>query len=1040
MQLKEGTPPNAWLVQVRNLFFLTLCIAGLRANAQQQTVQVTGTVISEKGEAVTAATVLATDRKDGKKMTTVTNDEGMFTFNGLLAGNKYHFLVTSQGFQTYEIKDYTPQPGDGNSIVVRMKENTKGLDSIVVVGYGTQKAATITGSVSTMKGEKLQQTPAMNLSNSLAGRIPGLIALTGSGEPGSDNSTLRIRGANTLGDNSPLIVVDGIASRSWERLNPADIESITVLKDASAAIYGARAANGVILVTTKKGTSDKPQIRINYNEGISRPTVIPKATNAATYAQLINEILEYEGANPQYSAEDIQKYRDGSDKLHFPNTDWYDETLKKWSSQRSVDASISGGGQNLKYYISLGTRFQDAIYKNSATNYSQHNLRINLDGKISSIIRYGINVAYREENRNYPTESAANIWSKLRQQKPNMPARWPGGEAADNGDSGNPLVISTGQTGYDKNNDLVLESKGTISIDIPWVEGLSLSGNVAIDKNTVNDKRWATPWYLFSWDQQSLNPDGTPLLQRVQRGYTNAELTQNMSSAKQVTLNALLNYQRNFGRSHHTKLLLGVERITGDNMEFMAFRKHFVSTAIDQMFAGGDADKNNSGSASQHARMNYFGRVNYDFANKYLAEFVWRVDGSYIFPVDKRFGFFPGVSLGWRVSREKFWNPIEHIVSDFKIRASWGKTGNDRITPYQFLSSYAFATGPTNIYVFNTNEEKKILNELRVPNPNVTWEVANQSNIGFDAAFLDNRITFSAEYFSNLRTNILWKRNASVPLSSGLTLPNENIGEVTNKGAEFQVGYNGNIGQLSIGLSANVSFNKNKIRFWDETPGAPEYQQSTGYAMNTNLYYKAIGVFRDKKAVDEYPHWAGARPGDLIFEDVNGDKVINALDRVRVNKTDLPSQTGGFNIDLTYRNFYASIFFQWATGAIRNNYYDLQGQAGNYLANDVEGRWTTANPDADKPRIWNRYNEYWRNNQNTYWLQETDYIRLKNLVLGYNLPAKLYSRIGATGAQIYLTGLNLLTFSKVKDVDPETTANNAYPLNKVINAGITLNF
>lgn len=1036
--MKDGLLNTTWIVQVRRLFFLTVCLWCFSAYAQEA-VQVTGTVINEKGEAVASATVLATDKKDGQKVTAITDAEGLFSFTGFVAGKKYHILVSSQGYESYEIKDYVPKPGVGNSIVVRMKATTKGLDSVVVVGYGTQKAATITGSVSTMKGERFAQSPAMNMSNSMAGRIPGLIALTGSGEPGSDNSTLRIRGANTLGDNSPLVVVDGIASRSWERLNPTDIESITVLKDASAAIYGARAANGVILVTTKKGTSDKPQVRFTYNEGISRPTVTPETTDAATYAQLINEILEYEGANPQYTAEDIQKYRDGSDKLKFPNTDWYKETLKEWSSQRSADISISGGGQNLKYYISLGTRFQDAIYRNSATFYKQHNARINLDGKFSNYIRYGLNVAYREENRNYPTESAGSIWGKLRQSKPNMPAYWPGGEAADNGDSGNPLVISTNQTGYDQNSDRVLESKGTLSIDIPWVEGLSVSGNVAFDRGSSNDRLWKTPWYLYSWDGNSLGSDGQPVLQRVQRGYTNAELTQNMSEANQTTLNALINYQRNFG-VHHVKLLQGIERITGDNMEFMAYRKHFVSTAIDQLFAGGDADKNNSGSASEHARLNYFGRVNYDYANKYLAEFVWRVDGSYIFPVDKRFGFFPGVSLGWRASREKFWAGLLPVVNDFKIRGSWGKTGNDRITAYQFLSSYAFATGPTNVYVFNLNEEKKILSELRVPNPNVTWEIANQSNIGFDASLFDSKLTVSAEYFSNLRTNILWRRNASVPLSSGLTLPNENIGEVTNKGAEFQVGYNDHIGALSFSISGNVSFNRNKIRFWDETPGAPDYQKSTGYAMNTGLYYKAIGVFRDQEAVDNYPHWAGARPGDVIFEDVNGDKTINALDRVRVNKTDLPSQTGGLNIDLSYKNFFASVFFQWAAGAMRNNYYELQGQAGNYLAHDVEGRWTSTNIDASKPRIWNRYNEYWRNNQNTYWLQNTDYIRLKNIQVGYNIPLSVCRRIGSTGAQVFITGLNLLTITEVKDVDPETTSNTAYPLNKVINAGITLNF
>jgi hypothetical protein len=379
-------------------------------------------------------------------------------------------------------------------------------------------------------------------------------------------------------------------------------------------------------------------------------------------------------------------------------------------------------------------------------------------------------------------------------------------------------------------------------------------------------------------------------------------------------------------------------------------------------------------------------------------------------------------------------------VNDFKIRASWGRTGNDRITPYQYLSSYGFLTGATNVYIFNNSQEQRVLSELRIPNPNVTWEVANQSNIGIDLFLLDNKLFFSAEYFNNLRTNILWTRNASVPLSSGLTLPSENIGEVVNKGAEFQLGYNGQAGDFKYSVSANVAFNKNHIRFWDETPGVPEYQQSTGYSMNTSLYYKAIGIFNDNAEVEKYPHWVGARAGDIIFEDVNADGKIDALDRVRINKTNIPTQTGGFNLDLSYKGLYASVFFQWATGAVRNNYIEMQGQIGNYMMDDIEGRWTPENTNADKPRAWNRYNEYWRNNQNTYWLQNTDYLRLKNVQVGYNLPQFISKKIAASNIQVYVSGLNLWTLTNVEGIDPETTSNTGYPQNKVFNFGINVTF
>ncbi|MDD3190023.1 MAG: SusC/RagA family TonB-linked outer membrane protein, partial [Fermentimonas sp.] len=491
---------------------------------------------------------------------------------------------------------------------------------------------------------------------------------------------------------------------------------------------------------------------------------------------------------------------------------------------------------------------------------------------------------------------------------------------------------------------------------------------------------------------------------------------------------------------HNLKMLFGVERITGDFMNFNAYRKNYVSTALDELFAGGDAEKDNNGSSSVEARMNYFGRLNYDFNNKYLAEFVWRYDGSYIFPESKRFGFFPGVSLGWVASEEGFWEGLKGTINHLKLRGSWGQTGNDRIEAYQYLASFGYLTGSSNIYVFNGNVESKLLQELRIPNPNVTWEVANQSNIGFEAQLLGGKLDFTADYFYNLRTNILWNRNASVPNSTGLTLPRENIGEVVNQGFEFLVSYGDRTSDFTYDLSLNLNFNGNEIKFWDETPGVPEYQQSTGRPMNAGLYYQAIGVFNDQADLDSYPHWDGARPGDIIFEDVNGDGEINGLDRVRMEKTDLPTHIGGLNVNLGYKDFYANLFFQWATGAVRYDYFDMQGEAGNYLKRDVEGRWTEDNPTAEKPRIWNRYFEYWRSNQNTYWLQSSDYLRLKNVEIGYNIPKSITHKLSMEDIRIYLTGTNLLTFTGIEDFDPETTSPTAYPLNKVYNLGVSLTF
>jgi TonB-dependent starch-binding outer membrane protein SusC len=448
-----------------------------------------------------------------------------------------------------------------------------------------------------------------------------------------------------------------------------------------------------------------------------------------------------------------------------------------------------------------------------------------------------------------------------------------------------------------------------------------------------------------------------------------------------------------------------------------------------------------------HARLNYFGRVNYNFREKYLAEFVWRVDGSYIFPEAGRFGFFPGLSVGWRLSEENFWKNNLAAVSDFKLRASYGKTGNDRIDEWQYLSTYNFNTLN---YVFNINEESRMLQERLIPNPNVTWEVANQANVGFDAGFFQNKLTLTADFFDYHRSQMLWPRNASVPASTGMVLPRENIGKVTNRGFDFDLAYRGETGDLQYQVSLNGGYAKNKITFWDESPGAPDYQRSTGRPMPTDpnnpgndLYYQAIGIFRDQQAVDAYPHWPNARPGDVIFEDVNKDGKIDANDRVRSEKTDIPTFQSGLGVNLNFRQFDFSVLFQGAAGAQRYLRLEPAGDFGNYLLSDFEGRWTPDNINASKPRAFNRVDEYYRSQRSTYLLHNTDYIRLKNVELGYNLPAGLNSRLGLQGLRAYLSGFNLATYSPgIEDFDPEDNSqgSSSYPVQRVVNFGLSVTF
>jgi len=1036
-----------------SLFMLTGSLVPLFASAggnlpsvsetkKSAEIQVRGKVTEEGGAPLPGVSILIKGTSTG----TTSDANGVYSIT--VADSKAILVFSYVGFVRQEVS-----AGTNSVLDVKMVTDAQALNEIVVVGYGQQKKETLTGAVTTVKGSDVVKSPALNVSNSLAGRLPGVTLVTRGGEPGNDGSTIRIRGVNTLGNNDALVVVDGIPGRSLDRIDPNSIETISVLKDASAAIYGAQAANGVILITTKRGKTGKPTITLNANQGFSQPTVLPKMTNAAEYAQALNEVDLYRNRSPRYTAEDIAKYADGSDLWKYPNTDWFKEIYKDWSGQHFYNATVSGGGDAVRYFVSLGAKTQDGYYKNSATKYNQYDFRTNLDATISKNISLRFDVSGRMEDKNYPTRTAGDILWMVMRGKPNMPAYWPNGATGPDIEYGNnPVVVSTSQTGYDRDKWYVLNNTLQLNVKIPWIAGLSVTGNAGIDKGFNFRKRFQTPWYLNSWDGTTRDANGQPVLVRGKKGVGDPNLNEYMEDKQDILLNGYINYEKNFATNHLVKFLVGTEKRKGNGDKFSAFRRYFVSTSLDQLNAGGDAEKDNSGTAYQSARLNYFGRVNYSFKEKYLVEFVWRVDGSYIFPETKRFGFFPGVSAGWRVSEEQFWKNNLGFINQFKLRASWGQTGNDRIDEWQYLGTYGYQTQNM---VYGINTENKTLAESRIPNPNVTWEVANQADIGFDASFLNDKLNLTFDVFDYRRSKLLWKRNASVPTTTGLTLPSENIGKTSNRGFDFNASYRGQANELKYTFFVNGGYAINKVNFIDEAPGRPDYQQITGHPLPTkpgdqsqpfdpdrDLYYESIGIFKDQAAVDNYPHWGGARPGDVIFKDVNEDGKIDANDRVRNYKTDVPRFQGGIGANLQYKGFDISILFQAATGALR--YLSLEsGDFGNYWKEDFDGRWTAENPNASKPRASNRSDEYWRSQRNTYLLHNTNYIRLKNLEFGYTVPSKLVSRLGLANLRFYVNGNNLATYCPgLKGFDPEdnNTGGINYPLARVVNGGLSLTF
>lgn len=986
-------------------------------------------------------------------------------------------VFSSIGFTNEEVV-----VGNRTTIDVTLMADIKALQEVVVVGYGVQKKETVTGSVASVKGEEIVKSPAVNLSNSIAGRMPGVIAVNRSGEPGYDESGIRIRGSNTLGNNAALIVIDGIPNRQGgiDRLNPADIESISVLKDASAAIYGARAANGVILVTTKRGASGKPQLSYSFNQGIAQPTVIPKLANSTQFAELRNELdlfnlpaNEWEAANAAFKAtgtyttlsgdeknasykpEDFEKFRDGSDPWFHPDTDWYKATLKDWSPQSRHTLQLIGGSENFKYLASLGYQNQDAYYKKSATGFKQYDLRINLDANINKYIKTTVGVMGRQENRFFPTVGAGSIFRMQMRGIPTKPAYWPNGLPGPDIENGhNPVVITTNETGYDRDTRYFLQTNGQVEISNPWIKGLKLVGTASVDKYIKNTKRWETPWNLYT-HQGDFDDNGDPIVLPAKKGPAEPRLRLQNEDQLNILLGGMLTYEKSFG-SHNLNLLAGTNKETIEQTGFEAFRRFFISPSVDQLNAGGNAEKNNTGGAWERARLNYFGRVAYNYKEKYLAEFLWRYDASYMFPSETRYGFFPGVLLGWQISEEDFFKNNVSFVNYLKIRGSWGQMGNDQIfydsnangvidtneplQEYKYLNLNNF-----NSYIIN-GKEVVTIREDGVPNPDVTWEVANNSNIGLEGSIIDGKIFFEFDAFYNKRTNILWPKYGSVPETTGMTLPPQNIGKVSNKGLDLLLGYNGKAGDFSYNVSVNGGYAKNKVLFWDEAPGAPEWQRTTGKPMYTYIAYVYDGVFKDQAEIDantiDYASLTNTlRPGDMKFKDHNNDGKITPDDRVRNDKTNIPTFQGGLNIGMNYRNFDLSILFQGATGAQVYVSTGEMGSIGNYLLDIYENRWSVDNPSSEHPRIADRSNQYYSSN-NTYWLRSTDYVRLKNFEIGYSIPTSLLERVSMSNLRFYVNGLNLFTIDKLGVYDPENAnpTGQYYPQARILNAGLTVAF
>jgi TonB-linked SusC/RagA family outer membrane protein len=986
--------------------------------------QVSGTIKDELGEPLAGATIIVL----GTTMGATSDFDGNFVIS---APNNGQLVISYVGYTTQTIA-INNRP----KIDVVMSSDAYSLEETIVVGYGTQKKITLTGSVVDVSGEELTKTPNANVTASLQGRLPGLVAVQRTGEPGRDDANILIRGNGTTGNNAPLIIIDGVERSLIGRLNPEDIESISVLKDASAAIYGARGGNGVILVTTKRGKIGKPEFNVSYSSAFSSPTKVPNMLDAATFAEVYNEGHFYRAGRPNnnftpfYSADAIQKYRDGSDPVLFPNTDWMGDVLKDFSLQQRLNVQVTGGTEAARYLLSFGAITQDGDFKHMPTDYKQFNMRAKMDVDINENLSVGANISAILTRKEYSIVGNNINFVNLLQASPTLVSRYPNGLIAPGRFGENPMLLD--QRGFDRTYDEPVYSTFTLAYKVPFLEGLRVDASYNYDLSHVSQKRFNVPYTYHEYNVNTQQYDEKP-----GTGAATVELWDRYTRYTTKLFNYRISYENIFG-DHRVSAMVGQETQQNTSSFAEAYRRNFVSPSIDQINAGSTDpnDKNNSGNATASARNNYFGRLNYNFKSKYLFEFSFRYEGSQNFPSGKRYGFFPAVQAGWVISQEQFMQDALPFVNTLKIRATYGEVGNDRIGQYQYLQLFSLGGN----YVFGSNDSPGITSST-LPNPNVTWEVSKKTDLGLEASLWNGLLGFDFTYFQEKRTDILARRNLSIPGILGFpALPNENIGKVDNHGIEIELKHRNSIKDLKYSISANMGYVKSKVIFLDETPNpnAP-WRSITGRPVGANLIYQADGIFNTQEELDAYPHQNGTQVGDIKIVDYNNDGVINQDDQFRFDKTATPEIVFGMNMNFEWRSIDLNIFFQGQT-----NVYNYDGTFANLgnadFTNSFEARaanrWTVDNPNGTMPRA-----DGFSPGTNTFFLYDATFIRLKSLELGWTLPERIISPVGVSSVRFYTSAFNLLTWSKEnKWSDPEGTSALVYPQLRTINLGVNVKF
>lgn len=1023
------------------LLLMAMLLVPQSLQAQEDKKLIIKGVVEDALGPIIGASVVA---KNQPGMGAITDLDGRFS---LKVGAYDVLQITFVGYQPVEIPVLSIK--DKNNLKVIMKEDNQTIDEVVVTASGVQKKKTLTGAITNVELKQLN-APGANLSNSLAGVVPGIIAMQSSGEPGENMSQFWIRGMSTFGAKSgALILVDGV-ERSFNEIPVEDIESFSVLKDASAtAIYGQRGANGVVLITTKRGEKGKVKINVKAGFDWNTPVKVPEYASGYDWARLANEALVGRYENPLYTNEELDIIQHGLDPDLYPNIDWRDLMLKKGAPSYYANISFSGGSDNVRYFVTGRYTGENGRYRTSSSEnkyntnstYERWNYRANVDMNLTRTTVLSVGVGGWLVNRTSPSSSSGDIWQSFASYTPvTAPRKWSTGQWPIVSGMTTPEYQMT-QTGYRTIWENKMETNVGLEQDLSFItKGLKFNGVFAFDtynKNTIVREKGEE-----LWSAESLRDGNGNLVLKREANAKAMSQAKTVEGDKRYYLQASLDYSRWFAEKHRVGAFAMVyQQETSD-----------VNFAEDDLMA-----------SIPHRTLAYSGRFTYAYKDKYLTEFNWGYTGSENFEKGKQFGFFPAVSVGWLLSEEPFIKKMMPWMDQFKIRASYGEVGNDEIAGRRF-PYITLVNTDDNAYSFGefTNNSAQGYRIKTMGTPYLTWEVAKKYDVGVDFSFFNSKITGTIDWFLDKRDDIFMKRN-QMPLTTGLAdqTPMANVGKMKSYGWDGNIAYTQRIGQVNLQLRANFTYQTTDVIDRDEAANELWYKMEKGFQLNQSRGLIALGLFKDQEDIDRSPSQVALSnktilPGDIKYKDVNGDGVITDDDKVPLGYRETPGLQYGLGLSANWKNWGINMLFQgtgkcdfFVGGSGPHAFHD--GKRGNILQVMVDGnRWipkeisgteATEDPNADWPRL-----TYTNNNNNncksTYWLKERKYLRLRNLEITYDLPQMWTRKFLVSNMRIGFIGQNLFTWAPFKWWDPEGTneSGSSYPINRTYSCYIQFSF